>query len=158
MPTFDILPLNEARANSATGQCAALLQEYIGYIQRVAPGQAGKLEARSRARRRRLSGAGSRQRLKRWGRNCRSAAPPMPSTSGRRRPRAAAGPARTRPRSLPPRVPCPTTRLFLRTLLLLPNQLPSCRLGNSNEKLRYSWAVDLDNAGDGDAQDAKTTT
>ena len=48
--------------------------------------------------------------------------------------------------------------LFLRTLLLLPNQLPSCRLGNSNEKLRYPWAVDLDNAGDGDAQDAKTTT
>ena len=35
MPTFDILPLNEARANSATGQRAALLQEYIGYIQRV---------------------------------------------------------------------------------------------------------------------------
>ena len=33
MPTFDILPLNEARANSATGQRAALLQEYMGYIQ-----------------------------------------------------------------------------------------------------------------------------
>ena len=48
MPTFDTLPLNEARANSATGQRAALLQEYIGYIQRVAPGQAGKLGARSR--------------------------------------------------------------------------------------------------------------
>ena len=48
MPTFDILPLNEARANSATGQRAALLQEYIGYIQRVAPGQAGKLEPGSR--------------------------------------------------------------------------------------------------------------
>ena len=45
-PPFDILPLNEARANSATGQRAALLQEYIGYIQRVAPGQAGKLEPR----------------------------------------------------------------------------------------------------------------
>ena len=44
MPTFDILPLNEARANSATGQRAALLQEYMGYIQRVAPGQARKLE------------------------------------------------------------------------------------------------------------------
>ena len=43
MPTFDTLPLNEARANSATGQRAALLQEYMGYIQRVAPGQAGKL-------------------------------------------------------------------------------------------------------------------
>ena len=44
MPTFDTLPLNEARANSATGQRAALLQEYVGYIQRVAPGQAGRLE------------------------------------------------------------------------------------------------------------------
>ena len=43
MPTFDILPLNEARANSATGQRAALLQEYMGYIQRVGAGQAGKL-------------------------------------------------------------------------------------------------------------------
>ena len=27
-----------------TGQRAALLQEYVGYIQRVGPGQAGKLE------------------------------------------------------------------------------------------------------------------
>ena len=44
MPTFDILPMNEARADSATGQRAALLQEYTGYIQRVGPGQAGKLE------------------------------------------------------------------------------------------------------------------
>ena len=44
MPTCDTLPLNEARASSATGQRAALLQEYMGYIQRVAQGQAGKLE------------------------------------------------------------------------------------------------------------------
>ena len=44
MPTFDILPMNEARADSATGQRAALLQEYMGYIQRVASRQAGKLE------------------------------------------------------------------------------------------------------------------
>ena len=44
MPTFDSIPLNEARASSATGQRAALLQEYIGYIQILAPGQAGKLE------------------------------------------------------------------------------------------------------------------
>ena len=42
--TFDILPLNEARANNATGQRVALLQEYMGYIQRVAFGQAEKLE------------------------------------------------------------------------------------------------------------------
>ena len=44
MPTFDTLPLNEARASSATGQRAALLHEYMGYIQRVPPGQAGRLE------------------------------------------------------------------------------------------------------------------
>ena len=44
MPTFDTLPLNEARANSVTGQRAVPLQEYIVYIERVAPGQAGRLE------------------------------------------------------------------------------------------------------------------
>ncbi len=61
MPTFDILPLNEARASSATGQRAALLQEYIGYIQRVAPARAGKLEPgegeTTQAIRRRLAAA-----------------------------------------------------------------------------------------------------
>ena len=61
MPTFDILPLDEARANSATGQRAALLQEYMGYIQILAPGQAGKLEPgvgeTTQAIRRRLNAA-----------------------------------------------------------------------------------------------------
>ena len=61
LPTFDTLPLNEARANSATSQRAALLQEYMGYIQRVAPGQAGRLEAEpgetAQAIRRRLAAA-----------------------------------------------------------------------------------------------------
>ena len=61
MPTFDTIPLNEARTNSATGQRAALLQEYIGYIQRVAPGRAGKLEPgegeTTQAVRRRLTAA-----------------------------------------------------------------------------------------------------
>ena len=61
MPTFDTLPLSEARANSATGQRAALLQEYMGYIQRVAPGQAGKLQPEAgettQALRRRLTAA-----------------------------------------------------------------------------------------------------
>ena len=98
MPTFDILPLNEARANSATGQRAALLQEYMGYIQRVGADKRGSWSPDT-ARRPRRSGAGSTRRRKRWGRNCRSAALPTLSTSGRRRPRAAAGPARTRPRS-----------------------------------------------------------
>ena len=61
MPTFDTLPLHEARASSATGQRAALLQEYMGYIQILVPGQAGKLEPgegeTTRAIRRRLTAA-----------------------------------------------------------------------------------------------------
>ena len=61
MPTFDTLPLNEARANSSTGQRAALLQEYIAYIQRVGAGQAGRLEPgdgeTTQAVRRRLNAA-----------------------------------------------------------------------------------------------------
>ena len=61
MPTFDTIPLNEARASSATGQRAALLQEYMGYIQILAPGQAGKLEPgdgeTTQAIRRRLTAA-----------------------------------------------------------------------------------------------------
>ena len=61
MPTFDTLPLNEARASSATGQRAALLQEYMGYVQCVGPGQAGKLEPgdgeTTQAVRRRLNAA-----------------------------------------------------------------------------------------------------
>ena len=61
MPTFDTLPLNEARANSATGRRAALLQEYMGYIKSLAPGQAGKLEPgegeTTQAVRRRLTAA-----------------------------------------------------------------------------------------------------
>ena len=61
MPTFDTVPLNEARANSATGQRAALLQEYSGYIRSVSPGLAGKLEPgegeTTQAIRRRLAAA-----------------------------------------------------------------------------------------------------
>ncbi len=61
MPTFSTIPVAEARARSATGKRAALLQEYVGYIERVAPGEAGKLEAgegeTTQAIRRRLSSA-----------------------------------------------------------------------------------------------------
>ena len=45
MPTFSTLPIGEARARSATGKRAALLQEYVGYIEQVAPGEAGMLQA-----------------------------------------------------------------------------------------------------------------
>ena len=44
MPTFGTVPIGEARANTVTGQRAALLQEYAGFIQGVPSGQAGKLE------------------------------------------------------------------------------------------------------------------
>lgn len=61
MPTFSTLPVAEARARSASGVRAALLQEYIGYIERVGPGEAGKLEAgegeTTQAIRRRLGAA-----------------------------------------------------------------------------------------------------
>ena len=61
MPTFGTVPIGEARANTVTGQRAALLQEYVGYIQRVGPGQAGKLEPgegeTTQAIRRRLAAA-----------------------------------------------------------------------------------------------------
>ena len=45
MPVFNTLSIGEARARSAPGKRAALLQEYVGYIGRVAPGEAGKLDA-----------------------------------------------------------------------------------------------------------------
>ncbi len=45
MPKFEVLPINEAQANSATGKRAQILQEYMGYIEQVPPGQAGRLQA-----------------------------------------------------------------------------------------------------------------
>ena len=44
MPTFSIVSLSEAREGSARGKRAELLQEYIGYTQRVSQGEAGVLE------------------------------------------------------------------------------------------------------------------
>ena len=61
MPTFDTVPVGEARANTVTSKRAALLQEYAGFIQGVPPGQAGKLEPgegeTTQAVRRRLNAA-----------------------------------------------------------------------------------------------------
>ena len=45
MPRFEVLPINEAQANSATGKRAQILREYMGYIEQVPPGQAGRLQA-----------------------------------------------------------------------------------------------------------------
>ena len=61
MPTFGTLPIGEARAKSATGKRAALLQEYVAYIQGVPSGEAGMLEPgageTTQAIRRRLAAA-----------------------------------------------------------------------------------------------------
>ena len=61
MPTFGTISIGEARANSVTGKRAALIQEYVGFIQGVPPGQAGKLEPgqgeTTQAVRRRLNAA-----------------------------------------------------------------------------------------------------
>ena len=61
MPTFSIVLATEARASAATGKRAELLQEYIGYIQRVSAGEAGLLTVAegetTQAVRRRLNAA-----------------------------------------------------------------------------------------------------
>lgn len=44
MPKFDVLPINEAQANSATGKRAQILREYMEYIEQVPTGQAGRLQ------------------------------------------------------------------------------------------------------------------
>ena len=101
----DTLPLNEVRTNSATNQRAALLQEYIGYIQRIPPGQAGKLEPgdgeRTQTVRRRLNAAaealGKDLEVRRSANAVYFCTP-----DGRRRGRVLAGPAASPARFLDP--------------------------------------------------------
>ncbi len=61
MPSFEVLPVEQAQINSASGKRARLLQEYIQYIEQVPDGHAGKLEPgedeSTSAVRRRLSSA-----------------------------------------------------------------------------------------------------
>ena len=61
MPTFDTLSRRSAQEQCMPNKRAALLQEYIGYIRRLAPGEAGRLEAgdgeTTQAIRRRLNAA-----------------------------------------------------------------------------------------------------
>lgn len=45
MPTFELLSITEAKANSATGKRAQLMREYMDYIHGVPAGQAGRLQA-----------------------------------------------------------------------------------------------------------------
>jgi len=44
MPKFELIPLTEAELNSATGKRAEVIREYVGYIQQLQEGQAGKLQ------------------------------------------------------------------------------------------------------------------
>ncbi len=44
MPTFDQVPLQEALLKTATGKTAQITKEYLGYIEQLTEGQAGKLQ------------------------------------------------------------------------------------------------------------------
>ncbi len=44
MPTFDQVPLQEAMLKTATGETARINQEYLGYIEQLTEGQAGRLQ------------------------------------------------------------------------------------------------------------------
>ncbi len=44
MPTFDQVPLQEAILKTATGRTARINQEYLGYIEQLPEGQAGRLQ------------------------------------------------------------------------------------------------------------------
>ena len=45
MPKFDLIPVEEAMMKSATGKRAQMAQEYLGYIEQLKEGQAGRLQA-----------------------------------------------------------------------------------------------------------------
>ena len=44
MPTFELIPLDEAMMKSATGKRAQMIAEYVGFIEKLQEGQAGKLQ------------------------------------------------------------------------------------------------------------------
>ena len=44
MPKFEVVPAATAQIEAATGKRAERLREYLGYIEQVGEGQAGKLE------------------------------------------------------------------------------------------------------------------
>jgi len=45
MPKFEIISQSDAEVQSATGKRAELMREYLGYLELLGPGQAGKLHA-----------------------------------------------------------------------------------------------------------------
>lgn len=44
MPKFELVPLEEAEVSSATGKRAEIIREYMGYLEQLKDGQAGKLQ------------------------------------------------------------------------------------------------------------------
>ncbi len=44
MPTFDQVPLQEAMLKTATGKTAQITKEYLGFIEQLTQGQAGRLQ------------------------------------------------------------------------------------------------------------------
>ena len=61
MPKFELMPVTEAEIKSTTGKRAEIIREYVGYIDQLQVGQAGKLSVlegeTSGAVRRRLGSA-----------------------------------------------------------------------------------------------------
>ncbi len=45
MPKFELVSMEEAMMKSATGKRAEVLRKYLGYIQQLKEGEAGKLQA-----------------------------------------------------------------------------------------------------------------
>ena len=63
MPTFELMDLQEAQATTVTAEQALIRQEYLGYINQLKEGQAGKLapsEGESAAAIRRRLGAAAK--------------------------------------------------------------------------------------------------
>ena len=44
MPRFEFVPVQEAMTKSASGKSAKIAKEYLGYIEQLAGGQAGRLQ------------------------------------------------------------------------------------------------------------------
>lgn len=102
MPNFEVVSLEEAiRKSALAGRRGDVLREYLGYVDQMEEGQAGKLrvsEAEDPAAVRRSLGAaaklaGKRLVIKRVGEEIYFwAQPPEAATRGRRRGRRPAGP------------------------------------------------------------------
>lgn len=45
MPEFDLVPVEEAKVKAVTGKRAEINREYLGYIEQLRAGRAGRLQA-----------------------------------------------------------------------------------------------------------------